>query len=79
MQFNDGTHFPCFKQEIHFLDKFDQKNQNYQFKLKFGTETNLNMQNLVLCLFFSFRQETTFLGKFGPKNQSCQFQLKFGT
>ena len=30
-----------------------QKDQNYQFKLKFGTKTNLNMQNLMMMLIFS--------------------------
>ena len=28
-----------------FLGKFGLKNQNFRFKLKFGTKTNLNMQN----------------------------------
>ena len=54
--------------------------QNCQFKLKFGTKTNSNMQNsVVVFTFFSFRWEIPFLGKFSPKNQNCQFQLKFGT
>ena len=34
--------------EIPFLGKFGAKNQNYQFKLKFGTYTNSNMQNSVV-------------------------------
>ena len=29
------------------------QNQNYQFKLKFGTKTNLNMQNSMVMLTFS--------------------------
>ena len=37
-----------------FLRKFGQeKNQNCQFKLKFGTLTNLNMQNSVVVFTFS--------------------------
>ena len=63
-----------------FLRKFGQeKNQNCQFKLKFGTLTNLNMQNsMVVFTFFCFRPETHFLGKLGPNSENCQFKLKFG-
>ena len=32
---------------IPFLDKFHPKNQNCWFKLKFGTFTNWDMQNLM--------------------------------
>ena len=36
--------------------------------LKFGTQTNLNMQNsMVMLTFFNFRLGVYFLGKFGPK------------
>ena len=35
-----------------FLDKFGPKIQNYQFKLKFGTETNWIMQNSVVVFTF---------------------------
>ena len=68
------------------MGKFGSKNQNCQFKLKFGTQINLNMQNSMVHAefngavdFFSFGPETPFLGKFGPKNQNCQFNVKFGT
>ena len=44
-----------------------QKKQNRQFKLKFGTWANSNMQ--YLFAFFYFRPEIPFLGKFGPKSQ----------
>ena len=48
-------HFLCFWPEIPFLGKFGPKNQNYQFKLKFGTYTNSNMQNsMVMFIFFVF-------------------------
>ena len=68
----DGRH-PLF-------DKFGQKNQNCQFKLKFGTSTNLNMQNLMALFTFPVLDgKHPFFGKFGPKNQNCQFKLKFGT
>ena len=40
---------------LEFFGKFGPKNQNYQLKLKFGTYTNLNMQNLmVMFTFFVF-------------------------
>ena len=38
--------------EIPFLGKFGPKNQNYQFKPKFGTYTNSNMQNSMVMLTF---------------------------
>ena len=38
-----------------FLSKFGPKNQNCQFKLKFGTKANSNLQNsVVLCTFSVF-------------------------
>ena len=56
------------------------KKSNYQLKLKFGSQTNSNMQNsLMLFTFFCFWVEIPFLGKFGPKNQNSHFKLKFGT
>ena len=48
---------PCwlflFSTENTFLGKSGQKNQNCQFKLKFGTKTNLNMQNSMMMSTFS--------------------------
>ena len=61
------------------MAKLSSKNQNYQFKLKFGTYTNLNMNILTGGIhFFCFRPETPFLGKFGPKNQNFQFNPNLG-
>ena len=51
-------HLICFRVEIPFLDKFGPKNQNCGFRLKFGIQTNPNMQNSIGMF--------TFLG-FGPK------------
>ena len=68
-----GVHFFCFRPEKPFLGKYGQKNQNYQFKLKFGTKTNLNMRNSMMMFTFSF------LGKFGPKIQNFLFKVKFDT
>ena len=69
--------FSVFDSEIPFLGKFGLKNQNCQLELKFGTYTNLNMQNWTeMFTFFIFDQKYCFLG---PKNQNYQFELKFGT
>ena len=44
--------FICFRLEIPFLGKLRPKNKNCQFRLKFGTLTNLNMKNSALMLMF---------------------------
>ena len=36
-EFNGDVHFFCFWLEIPFLSKLCRKNQNCEFKLKFGT------------------------------------------
>ena len=70
----------CFIQKTPFSGKFVPENQNHQFKLKFGTETNLNMPNPMVVFTFSvFHRIYPFWEKFGLKNQDCQFKLKFGT
>ena len=71
--------FVCFRPEILPLGKFGPKIRNCQFKLKFGTSTNSNMQNSVVEFTLYFLSEIPFLGKFGQKFQNCQFKLKFGT
>ena len=43
----------CFRSETPFLGTFGPKNQNCQLKLKFGTKTNLNMQNSMVVFTFS--------------------------
>ena len=48
-----GVHFFCFRPEKHSLGKSGQKNQNCQFKQRFGTKTNLNMQNSIMMFTFS--------------------------
>ena len=52
-QFNGSVQFFCFQPEIPFLDKLGPKNQNCQFKLKFGTYTNSNMKDSMVALIFS--------------------------
>ena len=65
---------------VPFLGKFGQKTQNCQFKLKFGTQTNSNMQNSMVMFTFSlFDWKYLFWVNLVQKNQNCQFELKFGT
>ena len=45
--------FFCFRSEVPFFGKFDSKIQNSQLKLKFGTQTNSNMQNSMVIFNFS--------------------------
>ena len=45
--------FFCFRQETHFMGKFGSKNQNRQFKLEFGTQTNSNMHNSMVMITVS--------------------------
>ena len=42
-----------FWSEVPFLGKFGPKNQNCHFKLKFGSQTNSNMQDSVVLFTFS--------------------------
>ena len=49
----DDVYFFFFGPEILFLGKYGPKNQSYQFKLKFGTQTNSNMQNTMVVFTFS--------------------------
>ena len=66
--------------ELPFLGKFGPTNQNCLFKLKFGTKTNSNTQNLMVWFFQSVLDwKYPFSGKYGAKNQNYQFRLKFGT
>ena len=45
------VHFFCFRPEKTFLGKSGQKNR--QFKLKFNTNTNLNVRNSMMMFTFS--------------------------
>ena len=51
--FNGGVHFICFRLDISFLEKLGPKNRNCQFKLRFVTTTNSNMQNSMALFAFS--------------------------
>ena len=66
-----------FRPETPFLDKSSPKYQNYESKLKFGTQTNSHMQNSIMMFTFSvFDQKYPFGVNLV---QNCQFALKFGT
>ena len=62
-----------------FLGKFSSKTRNYQFKLKFCTQTNSNMHNSKVIFTFFVLDWRYLFHKFGPKNRNCQFVFKFRT
>ena len=67
----DFLFFFRFRPDISFLGKSASKNQ-LSVKIKFGTKTNLNMQNSMVVFTFScFWPEIPILGKFIPKIQNC--------
>ena len=66
-------------QKYWFWGIFFQKRKRKKkcdFNLKFGTYTNLNMDNLLVMLCFS--SEIPLESKFYWKSQNCHFKLKFG-
>ena len=55
---NCGVHFFCFRTEKTLLGKSAQKNQNCQFKVKFCSNANVNMQNsMVMFLVSAFEHK----------------------
>ena len=46
-----------FTLEIVFFGKFGPKDENCQFKLKFGTQNNSNKQNSLVFTFSIFEQK----------------------
>ena len=70
------VHFLWFWPEKPF---FGKSGQNCQFKLKFGTKINLNMQMSMMVFTFSVFEQICFFGKFGPKIQNCLFKVKIDT
>ena len=62
------------------FEQICSKNQNRQFKLKFGTSTNSNVQNSIMMFTFSvLGWEYLFRAYLVQKKQNCQFKLEFGT
>ena len=51
-EFNSDVQFFRFQTKISFLGKFAPKIQNCLCKVKFGTQTNSNMQNSVVMFTF---------------------------
>ena len=62
------------------MGEFEHKIRNYQFKLKPGALTNLNMQNSMAMFTFSVLDwKYPFWVNLVQKHQNCQFKLNFGT
>ena len=69
MQWRFSSFFFYLRPDTSLFSKFAPKNQNCQFKLKFGTQTNSNVQNAIVIFTFPFSTgKILFLGKFGPEN-----------
>ena len=75
-EFNGDVHSFCFWSEIPFLGRFGPKNQNYQFKLKFGTYTNSNMQNSMLMFTFSVLIRNTLFGQIWSKKSKLSVEAE---
>ena len=58
--------------------KIGLKNQNYHFKLKYGTSYDLNMPNSMMLFNFLVFGRKYFFGQIWSKNQNYHFKLKFG-
>ena len=65
VEFDGVFHFFFFfcRSEIPFLDKYSLKTQNCQFKLKFDTYANSNLQNSIVNSLFLSSTGNTFFGK----------------
>ena len=68
-----------FYQKYIFGGEFGPKNKNCQFELKFGTQTNSNMHNLVVMQTFSVIEQKYPFGANLVQKNNFQFKLKFGT
>ena len=67
-EFGGEVYFLCFRAEVSFFGKFVPKDQNCQFKLRFGTMTSTNMQNsMVMFTFFILDQKYPFWAKLVQK------------
>ena len=63
--------FPVIDYKYPFQANLGSEIESCQFKLKFGTSTNSNMQNSMVVF--------TFYVNLVQKNENYQFQLKFDT
>ena len=71
--------FFFFQPKIPFLGKINPKNQNCQFKLKFGIDYFEYAEFSGDVVFFCFPLKILFVGKVDTKTQNDQFKLKFNT
>ena len=60
-----------------FLGKFGPKYQNFQFKLKFATKNNLNIQNSLVMFNFFFEWKYLFLATLVPKFKTYCLKWNF--
>ena len=63
----------CLQPEVLFLGKFSPKNQNCQFKMKFGNQTTLSMQNLMVIIIFSVFDRKYLFGAIRSKKLKLSF------
>ena len=63
----------CLQPEILFLGKFSSKNQNCQSKMKFGNQTTLSMQNLMVIIIFSAFDRKYLFGAIRSKKLKLSF------
>ena len=68
-----------FQTGVPFLQKFDPKFQSSLIKVEIGTQTNSNMQNLMVIFHVSVLDWKHLYWKSWSENQNCQFKLKFDT
>ena len=68
--------FFVFEWKYLFWANLVQKNQNFHFKLKFGTYTNSNMQNsMVMFIFLVFDRKYPFLANLVEKVKIISWSL----
>ena len=76
-EFSGGVHFFCFKLEALFLFKVGSKIQHCQLKWKFGSQTNLIMQNSMAVFTFPVLDgKDHFQANLDKKSRNCQFRTK---
>ena len=68
--------FFVFEWKLPFLGKFVPKNQNYQFKLKFGTYSNSDMQNSMVMFTFSVLIRNTLFGQISSKKSNLSVEVE---
>ena len=73
-EFDGGVYFSYFRPEILYLGKFGPWNQNCQFKLKFGTQHNSNMQNSMVVFPLLVQTGNTLFGEIWSNKSKLSVQ-----